>query len=216
MNLIIYFFIGLIAAIIGALPLGTTNVAVINTTIKENVQSALKIVYTAAIAEVILVIIAITFNMQIANFIDMNIWIQYAIVLLLFSVGIILVIGRKECIKDENDECIIIKKRRFHISKQMLGFILGLINPTVLIYWLLVVSFLSKKMIYLSTNIEYILLILFLAGVFLGKVITLYGYGKFSHQLKVKVKNITTTINRVIGILLLCVSIFQVTKLFYF
>lgn len=216
MSILLYFFIGILAAIIGALPLGTTNVAVINTTIKENLQNALKIVYTAAAAELILVLIAIGFNMQIENFIGMNIWVQYSIVVILLTVGIVLTIGRKECIKDVNDECIIIKKRKFNISKQMLGFILGLVNPTVLIYWILVISFLSKKMIYLNTNAELSILLLFLSGVFLGKVLTLYGYGKFSNILKVRIKNITTSINRVIGILLICVSIFQITKLIYY
>lgn len=210
-----YLFLGLITAIVGALPLGTTNVAVINTTIKENIQSALKIVYPAALAELILVLIALNFNMQIENFISMNLWLQYLIATLLLVVGIVLFLGRKECIKDETEECIIIKKRKFTPSKQMLGFILGLINPTVLIYWILVISFLRKKMIYLHISLEYSLLLLFLIGVFLGKIITLYGYGKFSHTLKKKMKNITTKVNRVIGILLLCVSIFQFTKLVY-
>lgn len=216
MNLITYFFIGFIAAILGALPLGTTNVAVINTTIKESLQNALKIVYTAALAEVILVAIAFKYNMLIESFIDMNIWLQYTIVFIVLCIGIILVIGRKECVKDENDECIIIKKRKFKISKQQLGFILGLINPTVLVYWILVISFLNKKMIYFDNNVSIILLVLFLVGVFLGKVITLFCYGKFSNILKIRMKNITLIINRAIGILLVCVSIFQFTKLFYF
>lgn len=215
MNLITYFFLGTITAFIGALPLGTTNVAVINTTIKENIQSALKIVYTAALAEIFLVIIAISFNMQIENFVNMNIWLQYAIGIVLLAVGIILVLGRKKCIKNENEECVIIKKR-YNISKQLLGFILGFINPTVLIYWILVISFLNKKMLYLNINIELFLLVLFLAGIFFGKVITLYGYGKFSNLLKIRMKNITTKINRIIGVLLIFISIFQFTKLFYF
>jgi threonine/homoserine/homoserine lactone efflux protein len=216
MNLATYLFLGILTAIIGALPLGTTNVAVINTTIKENIKNALKIVYTAALAEIILVIIALSFNMQIENFIGMNIWLQYTIAVLLLVIGIILILGRKECIKDENEECIIIKKRRINLSKQMLGFILGLVNPTVLIYWILVISFLKKKMIDLDINIEYTLLILFLIGVFAGKVITLYSYGKFSHILKLKMKNITTKVNRVIGFLLTFVSLFQFAKLFYY
>lgn len=215
MNLITYFFLGTITAFIGALPLGTTNVAVINTTIKENIQSALKIVYTAALAEIFLVIIAISFNMQIENFVNMNIWLQYAIGIVLLAVGIILVLGRKKCIKNENEECVIIKKR-YNISKQLLGFILGFINPTVLIYWILVISFLNKKMLYLNINIELFLLVLFLAGIFFGKLITLYGYGKFSNLLKIRMKNITTKINRIIGVLLIFISIFQFTKLFYF
>jgi threonine/homoserine/homoserine lactone efflux protein len=216
MNFILYLLIGLLTAIIGALPLGTTNVAVINTTIKENIQNALKIIYTAALAEVILVIIAINFNMQIENFINMNVWLQYAIVVLLLGIGIVLVIGRKECVKDENDECIIIKKRSIHISKQLLGFILGLVNPTVLVYWILVISFLNTKMIHLTIHTEYIFVSLFSIGVFLGKILTLYGYGKFSHVLKFKMKNKTTSVNRIIGGLLVCVSLFQFTKLVYY
>ena len=215
MNMIAYFFIGILTAIMGALPLGTTNVAVINTTIKENVQNAMKIVYTAALAEIILVSIAINFNMQIENFVGMNIWVQYTIAFILLCVGIVLFLGRKECVKDENEECIIIKKR-YNISKQTLGFILGLINPTVLAFWIIVISFLNKKMIYLNMKTGYTLLILFLSGVFIGKVLTLYGYGKFSHLLKVKVKSMTTIINRVIGTLLVCISIIQVTKLFFY
>ncbi len=215
MNLIFYLFTGLMTAFVGALPLGTTNVAVINTTIKENLQNALKIIYTAAIAELILVVIALNFNTQIEGFIQMNTWIQYVIAFILFGVGMVLIFGKKERIRDENDRYILIKKRRFSISKQMLGFILGLINPPVLIYWILVISFLNKNMIYLNLNIEYILLILFFIGVFSGKAIILFGYGKFSHLLKIKMTNITIVANRIIGILLLSVSIFQFTKAFY-
>ena len=210
-----YFFIGIFTSIIGALPLGTVNVAVINTTIKENVNNALKIVYTAALAEVILAGIAMQFNMMIQDFIQMNTWVQYTIISVLVLVGIVLIFFRKECIKDENGECVLIKKRRIPISKQLLGFILGLINPTVLIYWLLVISFLSKKMIYLSSQTQAVLLALFFVGVFLGKAATLYGYGRFSFMLKTRMKNITHTINRIIGVLLLLVASVQLIKLFY-
>lgn len=175
----------------------------------------MKIVFTAALAELILILIALNFNSQIELFIEMNIWIQYTIVFVLLVVGIVFVKGRKECVKDVNKECIYIKKRRFQISKQLLGFILGLINPSVLVFWILVITFLGKKMIYLNVNMDFTLLGLFLSGAFLGKALTLYGYGKFSHILRVRVKNITTIINRVIGVLLVCISIFQVIKLVY-
>lgn len=214
--MIIYFFIGLLSAIVGALPLGTTNVAVINTTIKENFQNALKIVYTAALAEIILVVLAIGFNKHVEGFLQMNLWLQYTIVAILVIVGIVLVIGRKECIKDENGECVYIKERKIKISKQLLGFILGLVNPTVLFYWILVISFLNNKMIYLSSESEPITIIIFLLGIFIGKVLTLIGYGKFSFLLKVKIKNITTVVNRVIGSVLITISLVQFVKLYYF
>jgi threonine/homoserine/homoserine lactone efflux protein len=213
---ITYFFIGLLAAVVGALPLGTTNVAVINTTIKENFKNALKIVYTAALAEIILVVLAISFNKNVESFLQMNLWLQYTIVAILIIIGIVLVIGKKECIKDENGECIYIKERRIKISKQLLGFLLGLVNPTVLVYWILVMSFLNNKMFYLSPQSQPVAIIVFLLGVFIGKVVTLIGYGKFSFLLNVKIKNITTVINRVIGSVLFCFSLVQFVKLYYF
>jgi len=214
MTIIVYLFLGVLTATIGALPLGTTNVAVINTTIKENVHSAFKIIYTAAVAELILVLIAINFNMQIEKFVSMNIWLQYTIAILLLIIGGILFLGRQECVKDDNDECVSKKKRR-QLSKPLLGFILGLINPMVLIYWIVVIAFLNKKMFYLNINIELSVLAIFLIGVFLGKALTLYGYGKFSHLLKLKMKNTKSKVNRVIGGLLICVSVVQFTKLLY-
>lgn len=212
--MVVYLLIGTLTAILGALPLGTTNVAVINTTIKENLHDALKIVYPAALAEVILVVIAINFNKTIENFIGMNLWVQYTIAFLVLGVGVVLLLGRKECIKDENGECVLIKNR-LNISKPMLGFLLGLFNPTVLAYWIIVIALLNKKMVYLNIDTICALFFTFLLGVFMGKAITLYGYGRFSHLLKVRVKNITTRVNRIIGILLVIISMVQLVRIFY-
>jgi threonine/homoserine/homoserine lactone efflux protein len=206
MTLTTYLFLGFITAILGALPLGTTNVAVMNTTIKENIQSALKIVYTAAIAEVILVLVALYYNTKILKFIDHNIWVQYSIAVILLVVGAFLFFRKK-------DSRVI--KKTLKTSKQLLGFILGMVNPPVLIYWIIAISFLKKKMIYLDLSSEFTLLILFLVGVFFGKVVTLYGFGKFSHQLKLKIKHLTTKVNQIIGLILAVVSIVQFVKLIY-
>jgi threonine/homoserine/homoserine lactone efflux protein len=206
MTLTTYLFLGFITAILGALPLGTTNVAVMNTTIKENIQSALKIAYTAAIAEVILVLVALYYNTKILKFIDHNIWVQYSIAVILLVVGAFLFFRKK-------DSRVI--KKTLKISKQLLGFILGMVNPPVLIYWIIAISFLKKKMIYLDLSSEFTLLILFLVGVIFGKVVTLYGFGKFSHQLKLKIKHLTTKVNQIIGLILAVVSIVQFVKLIY-
>ncbi len=214
MNFILYFFTGLLVAIIGALPLGTVNVAVINTTIKENISSALKIVFPAAIGELVLIFFAICYYKSIQGFITKNSWLEYIIVLVLFVLGLVLIFGKKNCIKDENGECIV-TKNKVQLSKEVLGFLLGLFNPTVLIYWLLVISFLSTKMIPLQLETAISLLFLFFLGAFIGKSLTLYGYGKCSNLLKMKVKGITATINKVIGSLLLIVALIQLIKIIY-
>ena len=214
MNFILYFFTGLLVAIIGALPLGTVNVAVINTTIKENIASALKIVFPAAVGELFLIFFAICYFKTIQSFISENSWLEYLIVLILLVLGCILIFGKKNCIKDEQGECIVTNKS-FQFPKEAIGFLLGLFNPTVLIYWLLAISFLSTKMIPLHLDTAISLLFLFFSGAFIGKSVTLYAYGKCSNLLKMKIKGITTIINKVIGSLLLIAGMIQLLKLLY-
>lgn len=207
MNLIYCLILGFLTAILGALPLGTTNVAVINTTLKETIQSALKIVYPAAIAEVILVLIALYANATLLAFIDHNIWVQYSIVVILLVLGAYLFFKKNKEMPHT--------KRKLKISKPLLGFILGMVNPAVLMYWLVAITFLNKKIMHLDLSINDTLLLLFLIGVFFGKVVTLYGFGKFSHHLSLKTHHISTKVNQIIGVLLAIVSIVQFIKIVY-
>ena len=85
--IVIYFLIGILASIIGALPLGASNIAVINTTIKQNAKQAFKIAITAGIAEVVLSYYALHCNLVVREFFDQNMWIQILIVVILMAVG---------------------------------------------------------------------------------------------------------------------------------
>ncbi|WP_157962254.1 hypothetical protein [Winogradskyella aurantiaca] len=67
-----YFFLGLGSSIIGAIPLGATNVVVINTTLKTTITEAKKILYPAAFGEVILVVVALYRSMPLKDFIQNN------------------------------------------------------------------------------------------------------------------------------------------------
>ena len=152
----------------------------------------------------ILVLLAMYYNTKIIGFIDGNIWVQYSIAVVLLLAGAILFFRRKDAVINNNKP---------EIPKQLLGFILGMVNPAVLIYWILAISYLNKKIIHLDLSIEYTLLILFLVGVFFGKVVTLYGFGKFSHLLKLKMNYVSAKVNQIIGVLLAVVSIIQFVKL---
>lgn len=214
MKILAYFFLGLVATIIGALPLGTVNVAVINTTIKESLKEAFKIIVPAAIGELLLALFALHYFKQIESFIMAHIWLQYLIVAILLVLGLVLIFGKRNCIRDDHGECVATKKRPI-LSKYGLGFVLGLFNPTVLIYWLFVISFFMNSAFELSPSLSLLCLITFFIGVFTGKTSTLYGYAIFSNVLKMKMKGITAAINKVIGVLLLMVALVQVIKLWY-
>ena len=65
----------------------------------------------------------------------------------------------------------------------------------------------------LSLGSPLLVLFLFFAGVYIGKLITLYLYSRFSISIKNKVQNITVVINKATGILLILIGIAQTIKL---
>ena len=124
--IVVYLLIGIFTAILSALPIGASNIAVINTTLKQNAKQAFKIAITAGIAEVILSYYALQYNKVAAAFFDKNVWVQIVIVILLFAIGGFLFFKKQSEIKP--------KKRKLTHSKYATGFLLGIVNPPVLIY----------------------------------------------------------------------------------
>jgi threonine/homoserine/homoserine lactone efflux protein len=200
---ILYFLIGVFASFIGALPLGASNIAVINTTIKQNAKQAFKIAIAAGVAEVLLSYYALHCNMIVRDFFNRNMWIQFVIVIILMFVGSFLLFKKEK----------VPKKSKFISSKYATGFLLGILNPPVLIYWIVAFGIINNNNLMLSLSSPLLLLSLFFTGVYLGKLLTLYLYSKFSIKLKSKVHNIGLVVNKVTGILLIVIGIAQAIKL---
>lgn len=200
------FLIGFFATIIGAMPPGASNLAVIKTTVKENIYQSLKISYGSGIGEVLLAFTAFSSGMVVQEFFAMHIWLQFLIAGVLGIAGIYF-IKTKQIEK---------RDKRKYSSKYLTGFALSVINPPVLIYWVLVFSLLRSSF---NVGIESssFSLILFFTGVFLGKVITLYGYGKLGTRIqKKKPDTNSSSLNRMIGIVLISLSLIQTAKLIIF
>lgn len=202
MDFLLYFIVGIFVTFLGAIPLGTVNISVINTTLKMDARNAMKIALTAGIAEIIISFYALHCSMVVSSFIDMNQWIQIAIAIVLFLIGGVLFFKKKK----ETQE------KKFKMSKYITGLFLGLLNPPVLVYWLFMISYLNKNAFQLNMNTSLTILFVFFSGVYLGKLLTLYGYSKFSALIKNKVQNIAAMINKVIGVLLFVIGSIQVLK----
>ncbi|WP_430410278.1 LysE family transporter [Kordia sp.] len=203
MEFLLYFIVGVFVTFLGAIPLGTVNISVINTTLRVDARNAMKIALTAGIAEIIISFYALHCSMVVADFIDMHQWIQIAIAFILFLLGGILFFKKK---KEETVE----KKRK--TSNYITGLFLGLLNPPVLVYWIFIITYLNKNAFQLNMNTSLTILFVFFSGVYLGKLLTLYGYSRFSILIKNRVQNIAAIINRVIGVLLLVIGCVQVLK----
>lgn len=204
--ILIYFLVGIIAAVLSALPLGASNIAVINTTLKQNAKQAFKIAITAGIAEVVLSYYALHCNMFVKDFFDDNIWVQILIVILLFIAGGFLFFKKQ---KEKTP-----KKKKLSQSKYATGFLLGILNPPVLIYWVIAFGIINNNDIMLSLRSSFTVLFLFFFGVYLGKLITLYFYSRISVAIKNKSENITLIINKVTGVLLIIIGFVQALKLY--
>jgi threonine/homoserine/homoserine lactone efflux protein len=197
------FLIGFIATIAGAIPPGASNLAVIKTTVQENMRESLKISYGAGIGEVFLALTALSFGMIVQDFILMNNWIQILVLMLLGCIGIYLIKNKKSAEKSS---------RRLG-SKYVTGFFLSVINPPVLVYWVLVFSFLRTTFAFEMDPSATALLVL---GIFLGKVVTLYGYSKLGSHLMKKKSGLASRINPLIGSVLVGLSLLQGFKLLFF
>lgn len=204
--IILYLLIGILAATLSALPLGASNIAVINTTIKQNAQQAFKIALGSGIAEVVLSYYALHCNTSIKVFFHDNLWVQYSLVVLLFIAGCFLFFKKQARNKPKN--------RKLIQSKYATGFVLGLVNPPVLIYWVIALSVLNNNDILLSLQSSLSVLSFFFLGVYVGKILTLYFYSKLSVVIKNKIQNINTIINKVTGVLLVSIGFLQALKLY--
>jgi threonine/homoserine/homoserine lactone efflux protein len=202
MEFLLYFAIGILVTFVGALPLGTVNISVIHTTLKVDARNAMKIAFAAGIAEILLSFFALHSSMVIAEFIEMNQWIQVMIAILLFVIGGFLYFKKQK----ETEE------RKFKMSNYFTGLFLGLLNPPVLAYWLFMISYLNKNNFHLNMNSSIAILFVFFSGVYLGKLLTLYGYSRCSILIKNKVQNIASMINRIIGVLLVVIGCIQLLK----
>ncbi|WP_298532811.1 hypothetical protein [uncultured Algibacter sp.] len=206
--ILIYLLIGFLTATISALPLGASNIAVINTTLKQNAQQAFKIAITAGIAEVILSYYTLHFNKVIKDFFNNNLWVQVLLVVILFVAGSILLLKKQSSATS--------KKRIVTKSKYATGFLLGMINPPVLIYWVIAYGVINSNDFMLSLKSSFSTLFLFFSGVYLGKLLTLYAYSKVSLVIKSKIQNINKIVNKVTGLLLIFLSFIQALKIYVF
>lgn len=161
----LYLFLGVVTTVIGALPLGPSNIAVINTTLKHNLKVALRIALTAGVAEVILSVYALNYNMMVKEFFSTNQWLQILIALLLLGIGGFLFFKKNSSSAGKKTK-VIFKSHYFN------GFFLGLLNPPVLVYWLLVYRIINSNKAVLTMKSSLSVLLLFFMGVYLGKVIS--------------------------------------------
>ncbi|MFD2564138.1 LysE family transporter [Aquimarina rubra] len=207
--ILVYLILGTLTSIVGALPLGAVNIAVINTTIREDVRKAFRIALAAGIGEVFLAFFALHCSMELTDFFENNPWIQLVIISIFLVLGVYFLVRKK---KEETTKQT--QKIKLGKSKFLTGFSLAFLNPPVIVYWIIAISLTNKHLFQLTLHTPLTALFLFFTGIYLGKIGTLYLYSKWGNRMAKKSGDAKTKLFKIIGIALIVISFVQGIKFF--
>ncbi len=195
-----YFIVGLVIAALGAAPLGASNIAVITTSSNQSLSKGMYIAYGAGLGEVILAFLALCYSPLFSDFFTRNPWVQLVFIISFLAIGIFFLLPKKPKIS--------FKKPLKSPSKFFTGFILAFANPPVLLFWILAISITHKYVLSVSDMSPMTLLLLFFSGIYTGKVVTLYGYGKWSSKVSQN-NGSKTKLYKGVGIALIAIAMVQ-------
>jgi threonine/homoserine/homoserine lactone efflux protein len=200
MDFFLHFLIGLVVSFLGSLPLGTVNLAVVQTTINSNFRAGFYFALGATLVELIYSAIAIKFIAVLLSNSHLELIIQ------IFTVPAFIILGILYFRKKESGKAETVKGRRSFLN----GMFIGLINPLQIPFWLAYGS-------YLLTNNwiknEAGLLNLFILGICTGTLMVLTLIALISKTLISKIDLRTNLVNKGIGIILFILATYQLVKI---
>jgi threonine/homoserine/homoserine lactone efflux protein len=195
-----HFIIGLVVSFLGSIPLGTVNLAVVQTTINNNFKAGFYFALGATIIELIYSAIAIKFIAILLNSSNLEITIQ------IFTVPAFFILGIFYFRKKEEAEAFKIKKGRSFYN----GLIIGLINPLQIPFWIGYGSYLLTNGWIQNDND---LLNVFIIGITVGTLAVLTLIALLSKTVIAKADLKTKFVNKIIGIVLFSLSGYQLIRL---
>lgn len=206
---VLYLFIGFVAAVIAAAPPGAANLVVINTSMNQTLRKASYLVLGAGIGEVLLSLIALHCTMNFADYFQQNPWIQITVFVLFLLVGTFFLLRNKLRLAPKKAS-----EKKTKAPKFITGVLLAFVNPPVLIFWVLAFSIIQKYLLKVSEMSPWLVLLLFFLGVYLGKVTTLYFYGKWGKKMENKQNETSYKKDIFVGLALVLVGCIQGIRFF--
>ena len=193
---ILLFFAAVITAIIGALPFGLVNLSVLEISLSRGYRPAMNLASGASIIEVFFALVSILAGSMLNQYVEGNRLVGIIAMLVLVAGGFYFLF-RKAGIPS-------ISKTRG--SAFYRGILLNLISIQVLLFWILAVTYLSSREFMKYDTIS---VFMFLAGVWSGKILTLFAYSRLSMNLLNRSRVISGNINRIIGFVLITMAFIQ-------
>ncbi|GEM_PF-772960 len=195
----LYLAIGFAASIIGALPFGLVNLSVLQSAVNKGTRSTLSVSTGASVVEIGYGIVGIFAGKFIWEYTHNNLWFH------IISSSILLVTG----------VAFFVRKSRFDFNRKptfggfSYGVLLNLLSLQVLAFWIIAGSILSSAdfLPYTPATIA-----IFLAGIGVGKMGTLWAYAYFGEEIIGRSDRISRNINRLVGVILMAVAAIVMAK----
>jgi threonine/homoserine/homoserine lactone efflux protein len=194
-----HFFIGFIVSFLGSLPVGTVNLAVIQTTVNSNFRAGFYFSLGATLVELIYSAIAIKFIAYLLDNRSVEVFIQ------IVSIPVFIVLAILYLRKEESTAATEIKGRKSFYN----GLFVGLINPLQIPFWIAYGSYLiSNNWI---QNSDYLINV-FIVGISAGTLLVLTLIAFLSKRLVSSFELKTKLVNRIIGGVLIVLAVYQLIK----
>ncbi len=200
-EIILFLFIGLIASIIGAVPFGLVNLSVLQTAIQKGTKATMPIAFGASMVEVSYGILGIFTGSLIYKYLNQNPWFHVVTALVLISMGLVFLLKSAPFRMSHNHRM----GGFFH------GILLNLLSMQVLAYWIMSISFISSVYHQIVTPLA---IILFLLGIWIGKMGVLISYASLGNKIVRCSERISQNNNHLIGFILIGFALYTIIKFF--
>jgi threonine/homoserine/homoserine lactone efflux protein len=199
-EMILVFILALLTAVLGALPFGLVNMSVLETSLRSGRKPAMSIACGASVIEVIYGLAAITGGGMLNSYIEGNALVGITAILVLTGGGIYYFFKKPGRIEQT-------RKGGSYVFR---GLILNLASIQVFLFWLLAVAFLAARGL---LQYDGPAILVFLLGIWTGKMLTLVGYMQFGEKMLARSGLISGNINRIIGMVLIGMALIQIVKM---
>ncbi len=196
-----YLLVAAVTSFIATLPFGPINLTVIKSTVDHHTGGAIKVSLAAATVETGQALLAIWFGVVISRFISDHASLYFVVGAVFIALAIYVWVHETHPVLNGSDE-----GEPSFIKR---GLLIALINPQAIPFWIFAVTLTSS---YLGFDYTGGLLFAYLAGVWAGKVLALYGFVLASNYLKSHLDEGSRFVNHLLAVVLAIIGLLQFAR----
>ncbi|MBT8146610.1 MAG: LysE family transporter [Gammaproteobacteria bacterium] len=196
--MLVSFLVGASVCFASTLPFGPINLTVAKTTVEKSRLRGFEVAVAAALVETFQVLLAVWFGLVISRFLEDNVIFRIIVATVFLGLGFFIFRRRPTRSLNADDH--------YFGSEIKTGLLVAAINPQAIPFWIIALAAINDNTELAFQGLE---LVLFLLGVFSGKVLALTGFIAVSNYLKTHLDESSRLVNRALGIVLMLIGLVQ-------